>query len=65
MLFEKHPQLKQIVETEAANRKEESAIMQRVYKTPVPYSAWRKVRIVLQKSKNLSFFDHILEKFKI
>ena len=41
MLFEKHPQLKQIEETEAANRKEENAITQRVYKSPLPYSSWR------------------------
>lgn len=45
MLFEKHPQLKQIEETEAANRKEENAITQRVYKSPLPYSNWREKKV--------------------
>ena len=43
MLFEKRPELKQIEVTEAANRKEENALIsQRPYKSPLPYTSWRE-----------------------
>lgn len=44
LLFEKHPQLKQIEEKEEANRKEESVLNQRtnLYKSPLPYASWRE-----------------------